>query len=87
MRMAVHNWRTDVVTLWQVPAGFVREVSAGRMEQAIDVQVNRRQLAGYDLILSIGQVVPHEVAGQGSYYIAKPALGRGRWKRIFRKHK
>jgi len=64
----VHNWRQDVVKIGEVPAEFVREVSEGLMDESIDVEVNRRLLDdSYDLIISIGQVVPHEVVGMANY--------------------
>lgn len=64
----VHNWRNDVVKIGEIPAEFVKEVSEGLMEGAIDVEVNRRLLdKSYDLIISIGQVVPHEVVGMANY--------------------
>lgn len=67
-RFIPHNWRTDVVKLGQVPAEFVREVSEGVMDEPIDVEVNRLVVeGGYDLILSIGQVVPHEVVGMANH--------------------
>ena len=67
-RMIVHNWRTDVVKLGEVPGSFVEEVSEGLISTGIDVEVNRRLLdSSYDLILSIGQVVPHEVVGMANY--------------------
>ena len=67
-RMIVHNWRTDVVKLGEVPAEFVRDVSEGLVDQKIDVEVNARLLdKSYDLILSVGQVVPHEVVGMANY--------------------
>ncbi len=66
-RMIVHDWRADTVRLGEVPAAFVREISEGRMDEAVPVEVNRRLLeAKYDLILSIGQVVPHEVVGMAN---------------------
>lgn len=67
-RFLVHNWRTDVVKLGQVPVDYVAEVSEGLSREAIDVEVNRLLLdPSYDLILSIGQVVPHEVVGMANY--------------------
>ena len=66
--LLVHNWRTDVVKLGEVPAELVREVSEGLMTDPIDVEVNKRLLdPAYDLIFSIGQVVPHEVVGMANY--------------------
>lgn len=64
----VHNWRNDVVKIGEVPGEFVRNVSEGLMENSIDVEVNRLLVdKSYDLIISIGQVVPHEVAGMANY--------------------
>lgn len=67
-RMIVHNWKTDVEKIGEVPAEFVSEVSEGLVNNKIDVEVNRRLLdPSYDLILSVGQVVPHEVVGMANY--------------------
>jgi nickel-dependent lactate racemase len=66
-KMIVHSWRDDVVKIGEVPSDFVKEVSEGLVEDKIDVEVNRRLLDNsYDLILSIGQVVPHEVVGMAN---------------------
>jgi nickel-dependent lactate racemase len=64
----VHNWRTDVETLGEVPAEYIRELSEGKLDYAWPAQVNRLlSQGGFDLILSIGQVVPHEVIGMANY--------------------
>jgi nickel-dependent lactate racemase len=64
----VHNWRTHIETLGEVPAEFVREQSEGKLSYAWPAQVNRLiSQGGFDLILSIGQVVPHEVIGMANY--------------------
>jgi nickel-dependent lactate racemase len=64
----VHNWRTDVETLGEVPAEFIHEQSEGKLNYAWPAQVNRLVVHGsFDLILSIGQVVPHEVIGMANY--------------------
>jgi nickel-dependent lactate racemase len=64
----VHNWRTDIVTLGEVPGEFIREQSEGKLDFAWPAQVNRLIAeGGFDLILSIGQVVPHEVIGMANY--------------------
>jgi nickel-dependent lactate racemase len=65
---AVHNWRTDVVGLGELPAAFIREQSGGLVDYTWPAQVNRLIAeGGFDLILSIGQVVPHEVIGMANY--------------------
>ena len=67
-RFLVHNWRTDVMRIGTVPADFVAKVSEGAWTQEIPVEVNRRVMeGGYDWILSLGQVVPHEVVGMANY--------------------
>jgi nickel-dependent lactate racemase len=64
----VHNWRTDVETLGEVPAEFISQQSEGKLNYAWPAQVNRLiTRGGFDLILSIGQVVPHEVIGMANY--------------------
>ncbi|MCK5850476.1 MAG: DUF2088 domain-containing protein [Kiritimatiellae bacterium] len=62
-----HDWRTGTVTLGEVPADFVKEVSGGAVDYAWPAQVDRLLIEGeYDLILSLGQVVPHEVVGMAN---------------------
>jgi nickel-dependent lactate racemase len=64
----VHNWRTDVETVGEVPAEFIREQSEGKLSYAWPAQVNKLiSQGGFDLILSLGQVVPHEVIGMANY--------------------
>jgi len=64
----VHNWRTDIETVGEVPASFIREQSEGKLDYSWPAQTNRLIASGgFDLILSIGQVVPHEVIGMANY--------------------
>ena len=63
-----HDWRTGIETLGEVPAEFIREQSEGKLDYAWPAQVNKLISKGdFDLILSIGQVVPHEVVGMANY--------------------
>ena len=67
-RIRVHDWRNDVVTLGRVPAERVEELSGHKVRFDWPVQVNKLLVEGdFDLILSIGQVVPHEVVGMANY--------------------
>ena len=67
-KMIVHNWRTDVVKLGEVPADEVKKISDGLWTDPVDVEVNRRLMdEKYDLIVSPGQVVPHEVIGMANH--------------------
>jgi nickel-dependent lactate racemase len=63
----VHDWRNDIVTLGEVPSEFMQEVSEGKLDYTWPAQVNKLlRDGGHDLILSIGQVVPHEVVGMAN---------------------
>ncbi|KPL11037.1 MAG: D-mannonate epimerase [Bacteroides sp. SM23_62] len=67
-KFRVHNWREDIVTLGEVPGEFLTEVSGGRVSYGWPAQINRLLTeGGYELILSVGQVVPHEVIGMANY--------------------
>jgi len=67
-RFRVHDWRKDIITLGEVPAEFLDEQSEGKIRYPWKAQVNKLLIqGGYDLILSIGQVVPHEVIGMANY--------------------
>ncbi|HGY55011.1 MAG TPA: DUF2088 domain-containing protein [Caldithrix abyssi] len=64
----IHDWRNDVLTLGEVPADYITHISEGKVNYAWPVQVNKLLVkGGHDLILSIGQVVPHEVIGMANY--------------------
>lgn len=63
-----HRWRDELVTLGELPAEFMKEISGGRYEQPLPVQVNKILVEGnFDLVISPGQVVPHEVIGLANY--------------------
>ncbi|PWD98734.1 lactate racemase domain-containing protein [Marinilabilia rubra] len=64
----IHDWRNDIVTLGVVPGSYISEITDGRIDYDWPAQVNKMiNEGGHDLILSIGQVVPHEVIGMANY--------------------
>lgn len=64
----VHDWRNDVVTLGEIPGDFISEITNGALSYPWPAQLNKLIWNGHhDLILSIGQVVPHEVTGMANY--------------------
>ena len=77
--ISVHDWRNDVVTIGHSPAHMVRKATRGLVDEPWPVQLNKciwdRRLANPEtanrphksLVLSIGQVVPHEVMGMAKY--------------------
>ena len=63
-----HDWRNDVITIGEVPADFVCQATEGLWTRPWPAQLNRLIWeGGHDLVLSIGQVVPHEVMGMANY--------------------
>ncbi len=67
-KFRVHNWKSGLITLGEVPSEFVKKISEGKIDYGIPIQVDRLLAeGGFDLILSIGQVVPHEVIGMANY--------------------
>jgi nickel-dependent lactate racemase len=64
----VHNWRTGITTVGEVPGEFVKQASEGAVDFPWPAQVANLIASGkHDLILSVGQVVPHEVIGMANY--------------------
>lgn len=67
-RFLTHDWRGGTALLGEVPASFIHELSEGKMNAKAEARVNRRLIeGGYDMILSVGQVVPHEVVGLANH--------------------
>jgi len=67
-RFIVHDWRRDVIKIGEVGGDVLAEISGGLWTEPIAVEVNRLVVDGrYDLLLSLGQVVPHEVAGMANH--------------------
>lgn len=64
----VHDWRRDVVTTGEVPGSFVSDITGAALNYSWPAQLNSLVYnGGHDLILSVGQVVPHEVMGMANY--------------------
>jgi len=64
----VHNCRKDIVTLGKIPGSFISEATGGKLHYDWPLQVNKliTDHSG-SLIISVGQVVPHEVLGMANY--------------------
>ncbi|MBG0861250.1 MAG: DUF2088 domain-containing protein [Bacteroidales bacterium] len=64
----IHDWRKDIVTTGTVPGEYISEITEGAVDYSWPAQMNRLVFkGGHDLILSVGQVVPHEVIGMANY--------------------
>ena len=67
-QMLVHNFRADCVRLGEVPAAEIEAITEGLWKDPVSVEVNKLLMdEKYDLIVSPGQVVPHEVIGMANH--------------------
>ncbi len=81
-----HRWRDDVTTIGELPSDEVDEVVGRELGLGLPFTVNRALVDGsYDLVVSVGQVVPHEVAGFGGY-TKHVSIGLGGGETIQRSH-
>src|SRR3954470_3754917 len=63
-RIHPHDWRNGVTRVGVVPAGIVKEYTAGKVDWEIPIDLNVMLMKErWDLIVNLGHVVPHEVLG------------------------
>jgi nickel-dependent lactate racemase len=63
-RILPHDWRNGSRVIGEVSADHVREVSKGKADWPIPVSLNTDLLdGGWDLVINVGHIVPHEVLG------------------------
>lgn len=63
-RILVHDWQKGLCTTGEIPGRKLRELSEGKVDYPVRIEINHILVEGkYDAIFSVGQVVPHEVAG------------------------
>jgi nickel-dependent lactate racemase len=59
-----HRWRGPLAHLGEVPSEFIEAESEGQLHFSVNWDVNRLLLeVPWDRIISIGQLLPHEVSG------------------------
>jgi nickel-dependent lactate racemase len=70
-KFLVHDWRNGVTELGRLNEDFVEKITEGKVKYDWPVQVNKllkKDTGGdFSLAISIGQVVPHEVAGMANH--------------------
>lgn len=60
----IHDWKNSCERLGKISRDFVTAATEGKADWEIPVEINKAVVSGeYDLIVNIGQVVPHEVLG------------------------
>jgi carbohydrate kinase (thermoresistant glucokinase family) len=84
-RLLRHDWRDGLRTLGEISAEEVGVLTAGRFVEAIPVAVDAELFADWDLVVSVGQVVPHEVIGMANF-TKNIVIGLGGAPTIHRSH-
>jgi carbohydrate kinase (thermoresistant glucokinase family) len=83
--LLLHDWRNGLKVLGEIGGDEVGVVTAGRYVEPIPVAVDAQLFDGWDLVISIGQVVPHEVIGMANF-TKNVVIGLGGAPTIHRSH-
>jgi carbohydrate kinase (thermoresistant glucokinase family) len=84
-RLLVHDWRSGLRHLGELAATEVEAVTEGRHAEPLAIEVDRQLFDRWDLVISVGQVVPHEVIGMANY-TKNVMIGLGGASTIHRTH-
>jgi carbohydrate kinase (thermoresistant glucokinase family) len=84
-QVLVHRWRDGVVRVGELAGAEIAALSRGRYSEPIPVEIDQQLLDGWDLVISIGQVVPHEVVGTAGF-TKNVVIGLGGATTIHRSH-
>jgi carbohydrate kinase (thermoresistant glucokinase family) len=62
-----HRWREGLVSVGEIGADEIAAVSGELVSDPIPVEVDEILFEGWDLVISVGQVVPHEAIGMANF--------------------
>ncbi len=63
-RVRVHDWQQGLAPMGEIPGARLKALSGGRVDYAVRIEIDRLIAEGrHDAIVSVGQIVPHEVIG------------------------
>lgn len=80
-----HDWRDGLVHVGEITPAEVSLLSADRFSEPIPVDVDQILFEDWDLVISVGQVVPHEVIGMANYS-KNLVIGLGGGNTVHRSH-
>ncbi len=85
-RLLHHDWRRRLPAIGEIAGDEVSTITGGSFDQPIPVEVDEQLLfEDWDLVVSIGQVVPHEVIGMANF-TKNIVIGLGGAPTIHRSH-
>jgi nickel-dependent lactate racemase len=63
-----HDWRNDVVRIGTIPSEIIKKLTDGLVDFPLHCEINKTLVEGrWDQIISVGQLVPHELIGIANY--------------------
>lgn len=84
-RILHHDWRSGLVALGEISAEEISALSNGRFNDPIPAEIDAELFNNWDVIISIGQVVPHEVIGMANF-TKNLVIGLGGAPNVHRSH-
>jgi len=63
-----HNWQKDVICMGTIPSETTHELTGGLANWSVNCEINKTLIeGGWDQIISVGQLVPHELVGIANF--------------------
>ncbi len=84
-RLMHHDWRSHLRPIGEITSDEISTITAGAFDHPIPIEVDEQLFGGWDLVVSIGQVVPHEVIGMANF-TKNVVIGLGGAPTIHRSH-
>ncbi|MCK9618455.1 MAG: lactate racemase domain-containing protein [Lentimicrobiaceae bacterium] len=63
-----HDWKNDIVRIGTIPSEIIKKLTNGLVDFPLYCEINKTIIEGrWDQIISVGQLVPHELVGIANY--------------------
>jgi nickel-dependent lactate racemase len=63
-----HDWKNDIVRIGTIPSEVISELTDGLVDFPLHCEINKTLVEGrWDQIISVGQLVPHELVGIANF--------------------
>jgi len=63
-----HDWKNDIIRIGTIPREIIRELTDGLVDFPLHCEINKTLVEGsWDQIISVGQLVPHELIGIANF--------------------
>lgn len=63
-----HDWKNDIIRIGTIPSEIIKGFTGGLVDFPVHCEVNKTLVEGkWDQIISVGQLVPHELVGIANF--------------------